>query len=205
MTRDAFVRQMQLYMPEAACLIAYDWVETNPVLIRITKPRRSKLGDYRPKGKDGKAVLSVNGNLNQYSFLITFTHEIAHHIDFIERNSLRNPHGDSWKKIYSKLLTQLFENKCFPTVLKLEVKNHIHNPKAASCSDPKLLSKLNEFNSVQVLRLIDIVEGEIFQIASNKRIFTKGELKRIRFRCQEKLTGRFYMVHGQCEVELINS
>mgnify|MGYP003691593229 FL=1 len=205
MNRNAFVEQMQFYIPESACAIAYDWIQLNPVLIKITKPRKTKLGDYRPKGKDGKAIMTVNGNLNEYSFLITFTHEIAHHIDYLERRTLQNPHGQNWKKVYSGLLSQLLDGGCFSNDLELEVKNHINNPKAASCSDPILLSKLNEFDTETVLRLTDIPEGELFRMTSNNRVFLKGALKRTRFRCEEKNTGRFYMVHGQCQVESIVS
>lgn len=205
MTREAFVKQMQLYMPETACVIAYDWIQSNPVFIKITKPRRSKLGDYRPRGKGGKSIITVNGDLNPYAFLITFTHEIAHHKDFCTRNSLRNPHGSDWKKIYANLLQQLLDNRCFPVNLENEIVKHISNPKAASCSDPVLLKKLIEFDPEQKLRLTDIEEGESFRIAYNKRTFIKGELKRTRYRCKEESSGRYYLVHGQCEVELINS
>lgn len=205
MTRDAFVRQMQLYMPEQACALVYNWIEAYPVFIRITKPRRTKLGDYRPKGKNGMPTITVNGNLNPYSFLITFTHEIAHHHDYCQRKTLKNPHGATWKKVYSNLLEELLIERCFPIDLEPKVRNHISNPKAASCSDSLLLAKLNEFNDEQALRLMDLEEGSSFRIVSNHRVFRKGQLKRTRFRCQEISSSRYFMVHGQCEVELINS
>lgn len=192
-------------MPEQACLVVYDWIVENPVFIRITKPRRTKLGDYRPHGKRHGATITVNGNLNPYAFAITLTHEIAHHIDYTLRGTLQNPHGNEWKRIYTQLLEQLLECACFPHELEPAIRSHLINPKAASCSDPNLLKYLSLYDPKPTLRLEDLKTGESFKIKGHHMIFVKGELKRTRYRCKNVSSQKHYMVHGLSEVEQVNS
>lgn len=187
-------------MPDAACVIAFGWLSRHPARLRITKPRTSKLGDFRVKGFDTLPVITVNGNLNPYSFCITLAHEVAHLIDFKTRKNLRNPHGDQWKHIYSNLLRELMEARVFPPELHITLQQHISSPKAASCSDPGLLRELRRFDTISSVMLEDLEEDSVFRLA-NGRTFRKGGLRRTRYRCLDMASGRFYLIHGQCEVE----
>ena len=205
MNEDAFVKQMQRYMPERICRIIYSWLVKYPVKVRISKPRKTKLGDYRIGGGRKQPVISVNGDLNPYAFTLTLTHEIAHHIDFLQRKTLATPHGDSWKGVYSELLLQLLAANAFPDELTPAVARHIQNPKAASCSDPALLRELRAYDQEPMIVLSDLPEGAEFVIVSNQRLFQKGKLKRTRFICTEIQTKKRFMVHGECEVSINHS
>lgn len=181
-------------------MIAFGWLTQYPARLRITKPRTSKLGDFRVKGVDSLPLITVNGNLNPYSFCITLAHEVAHLIDFRTRKHLRNPHGDHWKRIYSALLGELMEARIFPPELHYALQQHISSPKAASCSDPDLLRELRRFDANAAIMLEDLAEDSVFQL-SNGRTFKKGVLRRTRYRCLDMASGRYYLIHGQCEVE----
>jgi SprT protein len=205
MIEDAFVKKMQRYMPERICRIIYSWLVKYPVKVRISKPRKTKLGDYRIGGNRKQPIISVNGDLNPYAFTVTLTHEIAHHVDFLQRKTLESPHGSSWKSVYSDLLLELLAADAFPDILTPAIARHIKNPKAASCSDPVLLRELRAYDLEPKTVLSDLPEGAEFIIVSNQRLFQKGKLKRTRFLCTEIQTNKRFMVHGECEVSVNHS
>jgi len=200
MTETVFRHKLSRYMPETACSIAFGWLVQYPARLRITKPRTSKLGDFRVKDFQALPVISVNGDLNPYSFCITLAHEMAHLIDFKTRKNLRNPHGNHWKKIYGDLLRELLNARVFPPDLNAALEQHIRSPKAASCSDPELLRMLRRYDPTQAIMLEDLPELAVFQLANGRR-FKKYDLRRTRYRCQDMANGRFYLISGQCEVE----
>lgn len=191
-------------MPEPACILGYQWLSKHPAKLKICKPRKTKLGDFRIRGKNRIPEITVNGDLNQYAFTITFTHEIAHLIDYVERGNLQNPHGKNWKTIYSNLLIELLNQDVFPSTLVPAISRHIKSPKAASCSDPGLLDSLRQFDEQDTLTLKDIPDGATFILQSN-RIFKKGDLRRTRYRCIEISSGKTYLVHGRSVVTLHKS
>lgn len=199
MILDEFVKKMGRYIPESSAPIVFNWLSQYPCNIKITKPRTSKLGDFRAeRGK--QPVITVNGNLDPEAFLITLTHEIAHLVDFHNRKSLRDPHGAEWKAAYTKLLDELVKKNVFPNALVPAINRHISSPKAASCSDPSLTLALRNHEGKKTLLLKDLPENETFALKQG-RVFLKGELRRTRYRCKEISTGRMYLIHMLSEVE----
>lgn len=190
-------------MPMPACRLGYQWLLQHPAKIKITKPRSTKLGDFRVRDPEVTPVISVNGDLNPYAFTITFAHEIAHMMDWYERKTLANPHGNSWKAIYVGLLRQLLEHDVFPPDFVPVIQRHIHSPKAASCSDPALLDQLRKYDTSGLFVLKELPMGAHFKL-NGTRLFERGELLRTRYRCVEMRTGRIFLVHGQSEVELVD-
>ena len=146
-------------MPEEAINLVYSWLEPHNIRLKITKPRRYKLGDFRVKSRKEPAIISVNGNLNPFSFLITLTHEVAHLKDFDERKTLREAHGANWKRIYSNLLAEVINTGAFPNELHPALQRHINNPKAASCSDAVLLDALRQYDDEPKARLKELEDG----------------------------------------------
>ncbi len=186
-------------MPEEAINLVYSWLEPHNIRLKITKPRRSKLGDFRVKSRKEPAIISVNGNLNPFSFLITLTHEVAHLKDFDERKTLREAHGANWKRIYSNLLAEVINTGAFPNELHPALQRHINNPKAASCSDAVLLDALRQYDDEPKARLKELEDGAQFLLTNGMR-FERGELKRTRYKCQELNSKKWYLVHGLAEV-----
>ncbi len=86
--------------------------------------------------------ISVNGNLNVYSFLITLLHELAHLLTFEQHGNRVQSHGREWKNIYGQLLDQFLKNKKFPPDIEKELLQSLKNPAATSCAEDDLLRVL---------------------------------------------------------------
>lgn len=202
MTFDSFEKGLGKYLPENSLPIVFKWIAGKPLKIIITQPRISKLGDFRIRSKHAIPEISVNGNLNPYSFLVTFTHEIAHLLDYLERKTLKEPHGYNWKRIYSNLMIELHAAEAFPKSIEAAIVKHIGSPKAASCSDAELNEALRQFDDVETTLLKDLSDGDHFILRNGQR-FERGPLQRTRFRCKDLSNNRWYLVNGQAEVHKI--
>lgn len=174
----------------------------NKFTLKIKKPRVSKLGDYRVY-PDGRRVISVNSNLNKFSFAVTLLHEIAHHIVSKEHGWRVPAHGKIWKSKFSFLLGYFLKYD-LPADIKRAVKAYMKNPKAASCSDSSLVRILSRHNedSGNFTHLENLQEGDVF-VLKNGRKFVKGEHRRTRVRCKDTGTGKFYLISVVAEVQLV--
>ena len=66
------------YLPQNTVTSVWEYIKLNEVRFRIAKPRKTKLGDYRPAMRGQPHRISVNADLNPYAFLLTTLHEFAH-------------------------------------------------------------------------------------------------------------------------------
>lgn len=171
--------------------------------LRISKSRKTKLGDFRPAHASKPPRISVNGDLGQYHFLITYTHEVAHALCWDRHGRKVAPHGQEWKDIYKELLQELIELKIFPSTIEEDLNSHLQRPKASSCSDPTLYKKLNRFEKGEEIVFLDeLEEGATFLIKGDKK-FVKGKKRRSRYECKNLQNSRLYYVSGHAEVVLI--
>lgn len=178
------------------------WLE-NPFLLKISKSRSSKLGDYRYDLQQNSHTVSVNEDLNPYQFLITYVHEVAHRV--VHKTHLRQkPHGIAWKMCFQKLMLPLLRPEIFPEDILRVLARHMKNPKASSTADPKLMLTLSKYDTKTDLgpTLKDIeINGEF---RFRNRVFHKLEEKRTRAVCLEISTQRRYLIPMLAEVEVIN-
>src|SRR5690606_1023738 len=106
------------YMPALAAELIAEWIDKYECEFRISRSRNTKLGDYRAPSKGNGHKISVNYNLNQYSFLVTTVSELSH---LITRNDLKHkikPHGQEWKDNFKKMIQPFFEMNVFPEDIK---------------------------------------------------------------------------------------
>ena len=66
------------FLPEGSFEDVARYLHQYKVHLTITRERQTILGNYRNKVFDKNHRISINGNLNKYSFLITLLHELAH-------------------------------------------------------------------------------------------------------------------------------
>jgi len=190
------------YLPENAIDLYLSWQQQQPHQLVITKPRKTKLGDYRPpQGRRHYHKLTVNGDLNKYQFLITLVHEVAHLFTFIEYGRTVKAHGKEWKNIYTGLLKDTIATNCFPKNLLPKLNRHSKNPSASSCVDVALYKALRQFSNQHLkLPLVeDVEQGKKFMLKNGKH-FIKGPLLRKRYKCEEVGTGKIYTVSPIAEV-----
>lgn len=162
----------------------------------ITPPRSTKLGDFTADPKGRNHTITVNGNLNQYAFLITLMHELAHLITYINHRDKVRPHGHEWKSDFKKTLGPFLRRKVFPEDVALAVQGYLANPGAATCSDihlSKVLARYDKNSHPNVKLLDDIPKNARFAYGKDRRIFVKGDRIRTRYRCIEEKTKHEYL------------
>jgi len=200
-----FNQTLSKYIPNMFIEYVTGILIDSKVSFKIVAPRSTKLGDFRLHRKgSNKPQITVNGDLNPYSFLITTIHEVAHLKTHNKYGFHVNPHGVEWKSEFSSLLKPILEHEALPADLKKVLSSSITNLKASSCTDIKLARELKKYNqSNHTVSLEELGENCIFIL--NKKTYSKGKLRRTRYLCKEINTGKSYLIHALAEVkEVIN-
>jgi SprT protein len=191
------------YIPENAAALIIEYLNHYKVHLTITRERKSVLGDYRHATHFNNHRISINGNLNKYTFLITLIHELAHLVTFLEFKNKVEPHGKEWKKLYSFLLKDFLRPEIFPVDVLHSLTTSLHDLPASSCSDEKLMRVLRKYDlRVNGLVMVEqVVEGRLFD-AGKGQMFRKGKKLRKRYQCVEVATGKLYLFSPIYEVKL---
>lgn len=190
------------YIPERAVEPCFDLIRLNEVHLKIVDERVTRHGDYR-KMPDGIHQVTVNANLNQYRFLITLIHEIAHLVAFKKYGASIKPHGAEWKHTFQQLMLPFINPEIFPSKLLPVLANHFRNPKASSDTDAKLSVALKQFDpKTDKNYVFEIPHGSFFRLY-NGRIFKKGNKRVKRYECIEVSSGKIYLFQPNAEVEIV--
>ena len=104
---------LRQFLPEGSFDPVVQLIHQYKVHLTVTKARKSVLGDYRHPFLGANHKISVNGNLNQYEFLITLLHELAHLLCYESYKNRVEAHGQEWKSIYGNLLAQFIQMDIF--------------------------------------------------------------------------------------------
>jgi len=200
--KEAPLDYLRRWIPGQAAKLILDYLNHYQVHLTITRERKSVLGDYRHATRSANHRISVNGNLNAYSFLITLIHELAHLVTFMEFGNRVQSHGKEWKKIYRKILEEFIPLKVFPADVLAALKKNLHDLPASSCADENLMRVLRRYdNDKEGLMLVEqIPEGGCFSL-EDERIFRKGKKLRKRYQCVEVATGKLYLFSPIYEVK----
>jgi SprT protein len=181
----------------------------HPVDVRVSRPRRTKLGDHRaPSAGHRRHRISVNDGLNPYAFFTTLLHEIAHAATWERhrpgpRRRLR-PHGLEWKAEFEQILRPVVTGRLLPEDVGAALERSMRNPAAATCSDRTLMLALARYDTVDVAIVFveSLPAGTVFR-TDDGRQFRLGPRLRSRYRCIEQRTGREYRMHPLCRVTLV--
>jgi SprT protein len=184
---------LEEYLPDGVAQSIWDRIQDDQVLFRISKPRKSKLGDYRPPQKQKGHRISVNADLNPFSFLITVLHEFAHLETWKKYKNNKKPHGPEWKGEFQGVLNPYLSEEVFPESVNTALTHYIANPSASSCVDETLMRALAHHDLVKQLFVEDVPEGTLFKL-SNGLVFEKGQKLRKRFKCKCVTNNRWYFV-----------
>lgn len=201
--KNQYLEILERYVPESTAQLVYQWIQDYKIRLKITRARRSKLGDYRPPISGGLHQISVNHDLNKFAFLITLTHELAHLITWEQHKHNVAPHGQEWKNAFSTLLIDFIGKGVFPSDIEEALLKYIENPKASSCTDQNLYKVLRRYDAAPSIHLDEISAGSIFAL-SNGEIYRKGAKRRTRFLCQHIASKKLYYVSGIAEVKVLN-
>jgi hypothetical protein len=193
---------LQKHLPSSTVNYCYHIWKSYPFNFKVTKKRETKLGDYRYHYGDKTHTITINGDLNAYSFLVTYLHEVAHLRTQVLCGHKVKPHGKEWKEEFQKLLHPVSNDDVFPDTLLKAIHNYLQNPKASSCTDINLLKALGEFDNKEqnVLFLSDVAIGVTFKF--NKKYYVKESTLRTRAICQEVKSGRKFYIPEAAQVEV---
>ncbi len=198
--KEKIKKQLSTFLPEGFEDMIADLLFSAPVQFKIVKPRNTKLGDYRSAHAGKPHRITVNGNLNVYSFLITTIHEFAHLNTYLEFGRSVSPHGAEWKNHYRKLLIPVLDKKTLPKDIETALVNSLVNTKASSCADIPLMRVLKNYDKQnESFVFIEDIEKNARFILQGKE-FIKGELRRKRFLCEEVSSKKKYLIHTLAEV-----
>ncbi|MEO5674639.1 MAG: SprT-like domain-containing protein [Chitinophagales bacterium] len=190
---------IQPFIPEDAVDVVVNWIIRQKITLTITNSRQSLFGDYRwPHGDKGHRI-SVNGDLNQYAFLITFVHEMAHLTAWEKFRNTITSHGKEWKHEFNMLMDEFAGKKIFPEDVRTAFKQHLLKPAHSHSIDESLMKVLRKYDPFKGSILSDLKEGSLFEFKG--RIFRKGIKLRKRFKCIETNSRREYLFNPAAEVK----
>ncbi len=192
------------HLPAGSLEILADHLNGKKVLIRLAGQRFSKTGDYRPARNGRPATITVNSDLNAYSFLITLVHELAHH-EVFSRYFRPQPHGELWKSEFRRLMTPFLKSNIFPEDIRAPLHKHLQSARASVSADPALASALHLYDADPGVTTLNLVPQETLFRTPNGRTFRKGTLLRKRFRCKCLETGKFYLISGSASVQILST
>ncbi len=194
---------LQDYIPKNALSQALKLLEHDNLLVKVKKERKTRHGDYKSL-PNGKHQVTVNSNLNQYRFLITLIHEIAHFEAYKKYGKFIKPHGIEWKRTFQHLVLPFLNPEIFPNNLLPLLAKHFLNPKASSDTDVKLALALKQFDEPNnKIFIFEVPFGSVFKLYNGK-VYKKGKKRTKRFECIEVKTGKLYLFNPNAEVEIVN-
>ncbi len=196
---------LKQYIPEGSFEALMQPITQFKVQLTVSRKRQSILGDYRHAHGHLGHRISVNGNLNKYSFLVTLLHELAHLFTFEKYRGKVKSHGQEWKNEFAGILKDFIQLDIFPEDVKQTLMKSLKNPAASSCSDVLLLRVLRNYddNPHQLILVEELQKNELFM--AHKRLFKMGEKIRTRFKCLEIDTGKWYLFSPVYEVKKVEA
>lgn len=188
------------YLPPQVVDTVLQEIIQHGVHLKITRSRKTKLGDFRPPVNGTGPRISVNNDLNPYAFFVTFVHELSHLLAYEKYGQMRHPHGTEWKHIYKAQLEQFLGKDIFPAELEKIIGKHLSNIKASSHSDLELTRAFQKYDAHPTLRLEDLQQGDIF-VFQQSRKFKVLEKVRKRYKCQEIANKKIYLFNALTPVK----
>ncbi len=194
------------YFPLESTDRIIEFINVYNIKLRFTNRRLHKLGDYKPPAR-GKNLhhITVNRDLNPYSALLVFLHELGHLLVWSKYKNKVKPHGKEWKEKYGQLIKLFVEKNVFPLVLKRVLEKQITSMRACFMSDPELYRTLHLYDNDNhgYLFLEGLPEKSRFK-ALNGKTFIKLRKLRKRFRCICLENQRIYLFNPLAKIKPIN-
>ncbi len=196
---------LEQFLPRGAYEQIAPFFQAHTVHLTITHERKSVLGDYRHPVPDAPYHrISINANLNPYSFLITLLHELAHMYTFVHFEHKAPPHGKEWKTQFRHILIPFMGKRFFPGDVEKALHAYLHNPAASTCTDAQLYKSLYRYDEHKPgFKLVDDIGANQYFETEDGQVYQKLEKLRTRTRCRQLTSGRVYFFQGIVEVKAI--
>lgn len=185
------------YLPSQVVEYCSELIMLYKLHLHIEVERKDRLGDYSPHLGKGNRI-SINHNLNPFDFLITFIHELAHHVTYKKYGPHHQSHGAEWKEEFKNCMRPVVMMRIFPPDIEKPLIKHMQSPKYTHSGDVTLMKALMKYNQgkQQHALLDDLPIGSLFKMSNrSKMIFRKIEKLRTYAMCEEVSSGKKYKVH----------
>lgn len=167
-------------------------IKSERILFRISSPRKSKLGDYKYNYSKCTHAISININLSEIQFLITFIHELAHKKCYDLYSGRVLPHGKEWKKIFVELLLDAKKELTLSSEWEDAMMKNIYLPKASSSEF--------RFDGEEYVLVSELDIHSKFEL-ENGRMFQLIKKRRTRYLCSDLTNGQLYTVSGKSPIK----
>ena len=196
--------QLKPYLPVGSFEDVVFYLTEYKVHLTVTRERLTKLGDYRNKHLNKNHRISVNGNLNQFSFLITLLHELGHLVAYEKYGNSIQAHGSEWKNEFAQILARFISKKIFPADIEKELLKTLKNPAASSCAEAPLTRILKKYDPHKpgIFLLEELPDESLFRF-KNGHVYRKEKKIRTRFLCKDQTTNKLFLFSPITEVELV--
>jgi len=188
------------FVPEKSVPMLVHWIDEYKIKVVITPPRKSKFGDYRSPDFSRGHQITVNGTLNQFEFLITFVHEVAHLVTWLNHKGRVPAHGIEWKNFFKELMQPFFEREIFPHEIHSALSEYMVNPLSSQCYDAGLKRALKKHDKRPGIFVEELASGETF-IADDGNKYVRGKKRRTTYECLRLDTKRIYLFNAIAEVK----
>jgi len=164
------------------------------ITLKLVNPRARKLGDYRYYSATKSHQITINNNLAEDVFFLTFLHELAHKKTFDHYNVRVQPHGVQWKNCFQKLLVE-----------GIEVTNDFKTKELLreNCIKPKASIRIKDESYIG-LTVTDLQLNDIFQLTATGKTYILKEKRRTRYKCLAKSTNKEYSISSDAQVTKCN-
>ncbi len=195
------------YIPLEAVDSVFDFLRTYGVHFKITRQRKTKLGDYRwPQLDQHYHQITINGDQNPYAFLIVLIHEFAHLKTYLQHKNKVQPHGLEWQQNYSLLLLSYVEKGVFPRDISQSLRRYCMQLPLKNTREREMMKIVKCYNTDYVeehsLTLSDLPLNSVFAIADGT-VFRSLEKLRTRYKCKRLDNDMLYLVQGHAYVTRI--
>lgn len=198
---NSFRKRLIPYLGEEASVFIDNQTKTLKFHLKVTKVRTTKFGDYCPPRNNKKQRITINGNLDKYSFLITLLHELAHlQINEINGNLIK-PHGKEWKNKFTQLLVMAINQSLFPPIISQTInKYYISKQSFTHSSRIHILNNIYKTLEKTIPVRLETIPLNSIVVLENGMTVTKIEQKRTRCICKDHSNKKLYSIHKSVEV-----
>lgn len=194
---------LEKHLPAKKATKIIDYLARHNCTLRITRPRKTKRGDFRQLGT--KQSITINQDSNSFRFLFTLIHELAHLETFIQHKNQVKPHGVEWKFNFNKLFDyfKMDEEFSVDNYILQAVKSELKNLKACSGVNVNLEQAFTIYDREQGVLLDHLSTGDFFMFRNQQ--YKKLETRRTRVVCLNLTNNRTYTINRAVKIQRIEN
>lgn len=198
--RPESVNSWMTTFPAAARGLVADLTEKYQFRLKLTSPRKQRLGSFRAYRKGEIPLIRLNNDLEPSLHLLVFLHELAHLVVWQQYGRKVRPHGREWKEVYRQLAVPFLTAEIFPEEMIQDLKAFFTSPGATFYGKSGLQKiGIRRDDTRPSLTLHDIPDNEKFYLPDGREMI-KLHLIRTRFKCYHPANRRYYLVPASIQI-----